>query len=105
MGFLPRCLRAPRPLLAALLALAQPAMSAAQPMDAPVSSQRVVHAFDFEEQAYNAEEVPQYWVRAQHYLPDRDRPGYPEWNKAGFDDSRAVSGIYSVKAPSASRQA
>jgi hypothetical protein len=99
MGFLPRCLRAPRPLLAALLALAQPAMSAAQPMDAPVSSQRVVHAFDFEEQAYNAEEVPQYWVRAQHYLPDRDRPGYPEWNKAGFDDSRAVSGIYSVKAP------
>jgi hypothetical protein len=71
----------------------------AQPDTTPVTEQRIVRAFDFEEQSFNAEDVPQYWIRAQHNPPLRDRPGFPPWNKAGFDKSRALSGEYSVKAP------
>ncbi|MBX3353704.1 MAG: hypothetical protein KF684_12295 [Phycisphaeraceae bacterium] len=75
-------------------------LASAQPLDdAPVASQRVVRVFDFEEQDFNAEEVPQYWVRAQHNPPARDRPGFPAWNKASFDESRAFSGQFSVKVP------
>lgn len=65
----------------------------------PVSAERVVRVFDFEEQDFNAEEVPQYWVRAQHNPPSRERPGFPVWNRASFDDSRAASGAQSVKVP------
>lgn len=93
----PRCLRALAALVALAVACARPA--GAQPEATPVAEQRVVRAFDFEEQSFNAEDVPQYWIRAQHNPPLRDRPGFPAWNKAGFDKTRAVSGEYSVKAP------
>ena len=65
----------------------------------PVSAERVVRVFDFEEQEFNAEEVPQYWVRAQHNPPARERPGFPAWNRAIFDDTRAYSGEFSVRVP------
>ncbi|MGP1308966.1 MAG: hypothetical protein ACTS27_02075, partial [Phycisphaerales bacterium] len=95
MGSLPRCLRAPTLLAMAALAGHAPA----QPEIPTEVAQRVVHAFDFEEQEFNAEDVPQYWIRAQNAPPSRMRPGFPPWNKAGFDQTKATSGEYSVRAP------
>lgn len=101
MGVLPRCFRAHTPSLAALAgALACAGVPApAQTGGANVAAQRVIRVFDFEEQDFNAEDVPQYWIRAQHNPPLRNRPGFPPWNKAGFDTARSVSGEFSVKAP------
>lgn len=68
-------------------------------MDRPTAASRVVHQFDFEERPQNPEPVPMHWIRAQDAPPDRDRPGFPAWNKAAFDTSQKVSGEHSVLLP------
>lgn len=87
----------------ALIACAPSAPSLAQSVDPtitrPAGSGRVVQFFDFEEQEFNPDPVPRYWVRSQHAPPYRERPGYPSWNRAAFDKSVAFSGTTSVMLP------
>lgn len=94
-----------RPLSAALMlscACLAPAASA-QPADPEVTrpkfASRVVAAFDFEEPD-NPLPVPAQWVRGQNDpgVP-RLRPGFPLWNLASLDTTRARSGLYSVHLP------
>lgn len=65
----------------------------------PAGAGRLVKVFDFEEREFNAEPVPRGWVRAQHSPPVRERPGFPIWNAAKFDDTVARSGRTSVLLP------
>ncbi len=65
----------------------------------PVTAGRVAALFDFEEQAFNAEPVPRNWFRAQNDPPRRERPGYPNWNRAAFDHRMGRSGSSSVYLP------
>ena len=65
----------------------------------PMAAGRIVRLFDFEEQAFNSEAVPRFWFRAQHAPPERPRPGFPQWNKGGFDTEVFRSGTTSVKLP------
>jgi len=65
----------------------------------PAAAGRVVQIFDFEERAFNAEPVPRFWVRAQHDLPTRERPGFPPWNQGAFSDKASASGAMSVYLP------
>lgn len=71
----------------------------------PEASGRVVRFFDFEERAdpsaanFNPEPVPVGWFRAQHAPPIRERPGFPQANRAGYDTSVAHSGRVSIKLP------
>jgi hypothetical protein len=64
----------------------------------PSTAQRLTKLFDFEEAS--GEPVPRYWVRAQD-SPDagRDRAGFPIWNAAELDTSRAFGGNASVRLP------
>lgn len=67
----------------------------------PAGANRVVRAFDFEEQEINPLPVPLGWIRAQNdpAVP-RLRPGFPIWNGAELDyKSPAYSGIGSVMLP------
>jgi hypothetical protein len=91
-----------------LAALRQPAPAAGAPSNAPAegvlsdrpaTAGRVVRRFDFDERSFNTERVPRHWFRAQSLPPDRERPGFPKWNEAGFDSTFAVSGTTSVKLP------
>lgn len=80
----------------------EPAPKAPQPGEGPrrpAAAGRTVGSFDFEEQAYNPEVVPRHWFRAQSAPPLRDRPGFPQWNRAAFDRTVAHSGTTSVKVP------
>lgn len=67
-------------------------------------SRRIVRVFDFDEPA-NPDEVPAGWVRAQSPPQgvDRDkapaRPGFPDFNRAGFDFDTRRSGTASVRLP------
>ncbi|MFO0376595.1 MAG: hypothetical protein ACK51N_06060, partial [bacterium] len=65
----------------------------------PAGAGRLVKVFDFEDREYNAEPVPRGWDRAQHSPPVRERPGFPIWNAAKFDDTVARSGRTSVLLP------
>lgn len=65
----------------------------------PAAAGRIVRVFDFEESAFNADPVPRYWFRAQDNPPERQRAGFPPFNRAAFDRSIAVSGTTSVKLP------
>ncbi|MBL0870990.1 MAG: hypothetical protein IBJ18_10485 [Phycisphaerales bacterium] len=60
---------------------------------------RVVRFFDFEEDAFNPDPVPQYWFRAQDDPRARARPGFPIWNEAQFSNTFARSGVASVMLP------
>lgn len=60
---------------------------------------RVVRFFDFEEDAFNPDPVPQYWFRAQDDPRARARPGFPIWNEAQFSNTFARSGVTSVILP------
>lgn len=71
---------------------------AAPGIDRPSFAGRQVSVFDFEEQAYNPEDVPQNWYRAQD-ADGRPRKGFPRWNQAVFDTRVARSGTTSVKLP------
>lgn len=95
--------------LAAAIALAATAAHAHQPPQAappspgsPAASRRTVAFFDFEERTpgpggdFNPDPVPRHWFRA-HDGPERDRPGFPAWNSAAFDDAVAASGSSSVR--------
>ena len=64
----------------------------------PLSSQRVVRAFDFEERLTADRPIPSGWFRAQH-TEDRPRPGYPIWNRAALDFETARQGEGSVRLP------
>lgn len=68
-------------------------------IDRPAAAKRVVKTFDFEERPLNQEPAPMHWFRAQHDPPARERPGFPAWNAAGFDETTATSGRLSVKLP------
>ena len=68
-------------------------------IERPEAAGRIVRVFDFEERPDNPEPVPMHWVRAQHDPPHRDRPGFPDWNKAAFDTSHRLSGEHSVHLP------
>ena len=72
--------------------------SGVQP-ERPAAAGRIVRLFDFEERAFNSEAVPRFWFRAQHAPPERPRPGFPQWNKGGFDTEVFHSGTTSVKLP------
>ncbi len=74
-----------------------PAVSGAE--SRPVTAGRVAALFDFEERAFNAEPVPRNWFRAQNDPPRRERPGYPNWNRAAFDHRQGRSGSSSVYLP------
>jgi len=80
-----------------------PGIAAAQPAvnqtERPAAAGRIVRLFDFEERAFNSEAVPRFWFRAQHAPPERPRPGFPQWNKGGFDTEIFHSGTTSVKLP------
>jgi hypothetical protein len=58
--------------------------------DRPVLSGRVVTRFDFDERAANPEEVPANWFRAQHNPPERERMGFPAFNRARFDHTQGA---------------
>lgn len=60
---------------------------------------RVVRFFDFEEDAFNPDPVPQYWFRAQDDPRARARPGFPIWNEAQFSNTFSRSGVTSVMLP------
>lgn len=60
---------------------------------------RVVRFFDFEEDSFNPDPVPQYWFRAQDDPRARARPGFPIWNEAQFSNTFARSGVTSVILP------
>ncbi|MBL8963153.1 MAG: hypothetical protein KF787_11510 [Phycisphaeraceae bacterium] len=66
----------------------------------PVFAHREVRIFDFEEIETTPAPVPMYWVRAQD-SPEagRVRPGFPIWNAAELDGSRAHGGVGSVRLP------
>ena len=87
------------PLLIALVGVSvtPPVALGQSPVNKPSAARRVVRVFDFEEQAFNSEPVPRYWVRGQDNPPMRPRPGFPQWNKAAFDFTQSVSGAESVK--------
>ncbi len=78
-------------------ALAQP--EGRQRVNRPKFADRVVAAFDFEE-GDSPLPVPANWVRGQHdpKVP-RIRPGFPIWNLAVLDSTKAHSGTTSVKLP------
>lgn len=64
----------------------------------PASIGRIARHFDFEERAFNAFDVPLYWIRAQHDPQVRQRPGFPITNLARLDyESPATSGIGTVR--------
>ncbi|MBY0308365.1 MAG: hypothetical protein K2Q09_06460, partial [Phycisphaerales bacterium] len=67
-------------------------------IDRPSFAGRQVSVFDFEEQAYNPEDVPRNWYRAQD-APGRARRGFPRWNQAIFDSRVTHSGTASVMLP------
>lgn len=69
------------------------------PSNRPAAAARTIKAFDFEERAFNAEAVPRFWFRAQHAPPERERAGFPQWNRGAFDYTIAKSGKASVKLP------
>ncbi|MBY0311905.1 MAG: hypothetical protein K2W85_07535 [Phycisphaerales bacterium] len=75
-----------------------PKPPAAGKADAP---RRLVRLFDFEE-PNNPDPVPAQWGRAQDD-PDQAagfrRPGYPPFNQAEFDHTKASSGASSVRLP------
>lgn len=81
--------------------------AAAAPARAPEASpsgeqrlaRRVVRAFGFEERDINELRVPLFWHVAQHNPPDRDRPGFPVWNRPSLDYTVAASGEGSVRLP------
>ncbi|HZW07410.1 MAG TPA: hypothetical protein VFF65_09815 [Phycisphaerales bacterium] len=75
---------------------ARPAAGAG--IDRPSFAGRQVSVFDFEEEAFNPEEVPRYWFRAQD-AQGAPRKGFPRWNQALLDDRMARSGKWSVKLP------
>lgn len=87
---------------AALLAQTQPEIAQsdpqASPVNRPLGAQRIVHAFDFEEQDTNPNPVPRYWVRAQED-PEHPRPGFPSWNRAELDYDVAWRGQGSLRLP------
>lgn len=85
----------------ALLAGAAPAPAQdGGPAERPISAQRIVRHFDFEELSTNPFPIPRYWVRAQE---DREvprvRPGFPIWNEAAIDAAQAHRGHASVRLP------
>lgn len=82
-----------------LTAALAPAPRAPADTARPSGAQRVVRSFDFEERPMNPEPVPMHWFRAQHDPPLRIRPGYPSWNRGGFDDRQHTSGEWSVLLP------
>lgn len=86
-------------LLAALCAPALSADGADTPLKRPSAASRHVRTYDFEEQDFNQEPVPQHWIRAQDDPPKSRRDGFPRWNHAAFDLSVACSGRASVKLP------
>ena len=67
-------------------------------IDRPSFAGRQVSVFDFEEEAFNPEEVPRYWFRAQD-AQGAPRKGFPPWNQAALDDRVARSGKWSVRLP------
>ncbi|TVQ59676.1 MAG: hypothetical protein EA379_10270 [Phycisphaerales bacterium] len=75
------------------------ASGASGAIERPEAAGRIVRVFDFEERPQNPEPVPMHWVRAQHDPPERDRPTFPEWNRAAFDTAHATSGEHSVRLP------
>ncbi len=81
----------------ALSANAQP--TSYQSVSRPKFSQRMVAGFDFEEFDSPAP-IPVGWLRGQHdpKVP-RIRPGFPIWNLATLDTTRAHSGQYSAYLP------
>ena len=95
----------------ALAASAAPAQAqddptgADQAINRPASAGRIVRYFDFEERVdtnrddFNPEAVPRHWVRAQHDPPERERPGFPLSNKAGYDTTIFHQGGVSIKLP------
>ena len=86
--------------LCAILAPPAPAQPEnSQPINRPKFADRVVAAFDFED-AESPIPVPVNWVRGQNdpKVP-RIRPGFPIWNLALLDSTRAHSGTTAVKLP------
>jgi hypothetical protein len=71
----------------------------------PASAGRIVKVFDFEERAdiqrpdFNPEPVPVQWFRAQAAPPERERPGFPQTNRAEYDLTSAYRGRVSLKLP------
>jgi len=65
----------------------------------PEAMRRTVAFFDFERPEQSLQDVPQHWVRAQNDPPYRERPGFPQWNEAAFDDSVRAGGESSVRLP------
>lgn len=64
----------------------------------PTSIGRIVRHFDFEEQRFNALDIPLYWIRAQHDPQVRERPGFPITNLGRLDyTSPTTSGTGSVR--------
>jgi hypothetical protein len=99
MPNVPRCLCA---LAAALTASAHGVPAQHDPAAEPAQlseSRRRIAVYDFEEPA-NPFDVPAEFFRAQSD-PDRglERPGYPVFNLAAFDDTHARSGERSVRLP------
>ncbi len=94
--------------LGAVLALACPSRGVCAPADdnpppitrVPKAAARVVASYDFEEPG-NPLPVPRGWIRGQSDPTSGiDRPGFPVWNGAEFDDTApAHSGRTSVRLP------
>ena len=84
---------------AVLAPLAAPGPDGHSSISRPKFADRVVAAFDFEEPD-NPLPIPMLWVRGQEDLRvPRVRPGFPIWNLAVFDSTRAHSGERSIYLP------
>ncbi|MFI4915210.1 MAG: hypothetical protein ACIAS6_01725, partial [Phycisphaerales bacterium JB060] len=67
-------------------------------IDRPTSIGRIVRHFDFEEQRFNALDIPLYWIRAQDDPEVRERPGFPITNLGRLDyTAPTTSGTGSVR--------
>jgi hypothetical protein len=77
----------------------KPASGPQTPPSRPAFSGRVVTRFTFEDPS-DGEDVPRNWFRAQHNPPQRERLGFPAFNRATLDFSRGANGsMASIQLP------
>lgn len=65
----------------------------------PDAARRIVRVFDFEQRDETDIRVPLFWHATQHNPPQRERPGFPIWNRPALDYSVAARGEGSVRLP------
>jgi len=68
-------------------------------VERPHAARRIVRVFDFEQRNETDIRVPLFWHAAQHNPPQRERPGFPIWNRPALDYTVADEGAGSVRLP------